>query len=1089
MKSIFFDHSNSNARNTRTRCKRNAPVGYLPLEPRRLLATLAEAGITQAAIDIINNVDGTFEGDVGNNNSGTPDIVYTDLVLNSPTVQNTLNGIISTQTIPTGATMITNVAGLSQITAGTDAMPNIYALVGDFTIASDINVPSNVHIYLDGSISYLGTYTTPDIFNSGNGESENREEAIFRLSGSRNVKLIGVNNAQLIGNPNLASSNPHVNGVLIRFSGSENILVEGFEMRALWQGVTADFGSSNVTVQNNYIRDSVKRAIWFLGTTNSRVVHNFLQNSGADGIDFDAFTADSLAYENVMFGNGRFAFFVEEGANNNFSVRQVSILYRTGNPNMNNAVGAERFMLGNASNGTGDRFVANNPGVVTRDNFFIDNTTFQPSSVRFRAGGGFIATGDNLQVGNSYFYGNQGFGVADFGPEAVNGRDVSVKAIYRARLPSGEITTASNSRTSFNSYDLTGLLNQWDAAYSDGNRPIRAEIAALPAPVQIFQETGGKVVIEAESFTSRTAGTGAATGKTFNLLHDDTAGGTQPDTDAASGDLGLIAEFNESNLNNNNGANVGNSLVGPRVDYEINFDTPGIYRVFLRMRAPVPNDNSLHVGLDGIAVSLGGFGVGVTGTDWAWVDDVVSGTQNIAVNVTTAGRHTLNLWMREDGVQIDKIVLDRAGVTPTGFGPDESVLVDATPPTVASSVRADGGDFGGTGSVRPDLAGPVSFTFSENVIVDVSGLQIDNLTTPTATVDLTGLELSYDPVTFTATWDLSTLMTPLTAGFYDIRLDSASVEAVDSGSLLDGDENGTGGDSYRQTYYVAIPGDANLDGQVTLSIPNVFTRVNTGDVAIARSNVGMTGATWQDGDFNGDGEVTLSIPNVFTRVNTGDVAVARANVNIDVRPSILASSAVAGRAAAVPEWSTVESSMAKPDLSQPVVAPSVEAMVVARAVPVGPAAPTTSVVLSAAAVPTTSVAVAPPMSVFETNIDSVGFALPETGSPEIALPIVGHQIASAARGSGLWFGPTAAWGSMGLTPMGGRAVVAPPTPVALTELFTISAVNSATTGVEFTLENESRMQHAIIADVPTNLLDALFSDDEEILFGVRDKFG
>ena len=55
-------------------------------------------------------------------------------------------------------------------------------------------------------------------------------------------------------------------------------------MRALWQGVTADFGTSNITVKNNYIVDSVKRGIWFLGTTDSVATHNFVENSGADGI-------------------------------------------------------------------------------------------------------------------------------------------------------------------------------------------------------------------------------------------------------------------------------------------------------------------------------------------------------------------------------------------------------------------------------------------------------------------------------------------------------------------------------------------------------------------------------------------------------------------------------------------------------------------------------------------------------------------------------------------------------------------------------------------------------------------------------------
>ena len=170
-------------------------------------------------------------------------------------------------------------------------------------------------------------------------------------------------------------------------------------------------------------------------------------------------------------------------------------------------------------------------------------------------------------------------------------------------------------------------------------------------------------------------------------------------------------------------------------------------------------------------------------------------------------------------------------------------------------------------------------------------MEITNQTLGGSTVDTAGVGFSYDSTTFTATWNLSTLTTPLEAGFYDIELKSDSIEAVDSGLLLDGDEDGQGGDQFSKSYYLAIPGDANLDGQVTLSVPNLFTRVNTGDVAIARSNVGAANVSWQQGDFDGNGEVSLSIPNLFTRVNTGDVAVARANVGRDVRPPTTAASA------------------------------------------------------------------------------------------------------------------------------------------------------------------------------------------------------
>ena len=42
------------------------------------------------------------------------------------------------------------------------------------------------------------------------------------------------------------------------------------------------------------------------------------------------------------------------------------------------------------------------------------------------------------------------------------------------------------------------------------------------------------------------------------------------------------------------------------------------------------------------------------------------------INVTSTGPHTLNVWMREDGLELDKIVLTTdINFTPTGTGPAE----------------------------------------------------------------------------------------------------------------------------------------------------------------------------------------------------------------------------------------------------------------------------------------------------------------------------------------------------------------------------------------------------------------------------------
>ena len=241
-----------------------------------------------------------------------------------------------------------------------------------------------------------------------------------------------------------------------------------------------------------------------------------------------------------------------------------------------------------------------------------------------------------------------------------------------------------------------------------------------------------------------------------------------------------------------------------------------------------------------------------------------------------------------------------------------TVTVDPVAPVVTSFERVGGGNFDGTATLRPDLVSPVSFTFGEDVIVEAGDLEISNATLGGAAVDTAGIGFSYDSTTFTATWDLSVMTTPLEASFYDIQLDSSSIQSASSGLLLDGDENGEGGDPFSRSFYLAIPGDADLDGRTTLSIPNLFTRVNTGDVATARRNVGAATVSWALGDFDGNGEISLSIPNLFTRVNTGDVAVARRNVGRDVRP---VSGATAALSLSKPSFAT--SSVATPSIVLP----------------------------------------------------------------------------------------------------------------------------------------------------------------------------
>jgi hypothetical protein len=165
----------------------------------------------------------------------------------------------------------------------------------------------------------------------------------------------------------------------------------------------------------------------------------------------------------------------------------------------------------------------------------------------------------------------------------------------------------------------------------------------------LFQ--GGQVAFEAESFDTRTdrasrswvarTATAGFAGTGYMV--------TEPDAGAA-----IAANY---------------PTTSPQLDYAVNFGAPGTYYVWLRAAGPNSGGDSVHVGLDGAAVlTTENFPIGVS-TAFAWKNKS-GGAQ---ISVPSAGVYTINLWMREDGGSVDRIVVSNsAAFVPTGTGPAES---------------------------------------------------------------------------------------------------------------------------------------------------------------------------------------------------------------------------------------------------------------------------------------------------------------------------------------------------------------------------------------------------------------------------------
>jgi hypothetical protein len=109
----------------------------------------------------------------------------------------------------------------------------------------------------------------------------------------------------------------------------------------------------------------------------------------------------------------------------------------------------------------------------------------------------------------------------------------------------------------------------------------------------------------------------------------------------------------------------------PRLDFKINFVKTGTHHVWVRGIGTNGSNDSCHVGLDGVetpsADAISSFGTG-----WTWSRATMDGA-SATINVATPGVHTVNIWMREDGFIVDKLLITvNVNYAPSGTGPAES---------------------------------------------------------------------------------------------------------------------------------------------------------------------------------------------------------------------------------------------------------------------------------------------------------------------------------------------------------------------------------------------------------------------------------
>lgn len=230
--------------------------------------------------------------------------------------------------------------------------------------------------------------------------------------------------------------------------------------------------------------------------------------------------------------------------------------------------------------------------------------------------------------------------------------------------------------------------------------------------LEAFQESAGQVVMSAERHDSKVA----KDGKNW-VLETSKTGYTGSGYMRALPNTGATRDTSSLSLS-------------PELVFNAVFTTTGTYYVWARGQAASGSDDSIHAGLDGAvpasADKLGGFGTG-----WTWKRDTMDGVPATLV-VSGPGLHTVHIFMREDGVAVDKIVLRTSSST---TAPSNSV---------ADSPRAPVGP-------PPDITAPTGTVTINNGAAATNNRQV---TLTLSATDNSGtvaqMECSNDGITYAA---------------------------------------------------------------------------------------------------------------------------------------------------------------------------------------------------------------------------------------------------------------------------------------------------------------------------------------------------
>ena len=241
------------------------------------------------------------------------------------------------------------------------------------------------------------------------------------------------------------------------------------------------------------------------------------------------------------------------------------------------------------------------------------------------------------------------------------------------------------------SVDPNGLVSGWTPTASDAGALIDFEVQAnnaggsdieswqvlVVALPDAFIESGGMVCFEAEHYDDVAAGSGGVS-QTWQLQ---TGNGSSGDEYMAALPITVPETRVDTNI----------EATSPRLRYMVSFTTTGTYYLWIRGYGVDGTTDSVHYGLDNVSFSYSYETAPklTVGTAFGWINED-GNTSRLTVSIASAGVYAVDIWMRENGPNVDKLVLTtEGGYTPSGTGPAESPH-GGNPALVTSEPTADG---------------------------------------------------------------------------------------------------------------------------------------------------------------------------------------------------------------------------------------------------------------------------------------------------------------------------------------------------------------------------------------------------------------